>query len=78
MTTVSFDADIKPLFAQFVAQMRWRFDLTSYDDVKANANMIYAHISGTDGDPMPPPPFDPLTQEQIDSFKAWMDQGFPA
>jgi hypothetical protein len=77
MTTVSFDADIKPLFAQFLAQMRWRFDLTNYEDVRINASMIYDKIKEP-GSQMPPPPFDPLSPEQIRMFKAWIDQGFPA
>jgi hypothetical protein len=75
MTTVSFDADIKPLFAQFVGQMRWRLDLTRYEDVRMNASLIYQQILTQS---MPPPPFQPLTVEQIGKFKTWIDQGFPA
>ena len=48
--------------------MMWRFDLTSYDAVKANANLIYGQISSTTN-PMPPPPFDPLTAEQIQTSR---------
>jgi hypothetical protein len=78
MTTVSFDADIKPIFAQFVAEMRWRMDLTRYEDVKANAARIYTYIRSADPDGrMPPPPFEPLSLDQIAQFKAWMDEGFP-
>ena len=75
MTTVSFDADIKPLFAEFVAQMRWRMDLTRYEDVRMNASLIYQQILTQS---MPPPPFPPLTVEQIAKFKTWIDQEFPA
>ena len=78
MTSVSFDADIKPIFAPFVGEMRWRLDLTNYDDVRANAALIYTYIRSADPDGrMPPPPFDPLTLEQIAHFKTWIDEGFP-
>jgi hypothetical protein len=73
---VTFSNDIMPLFKQFQGQMMWRFDLTNYDQVKANADTIYGRISNPDG-PMPPPPFDPLTAEQIQTFKDWMNDGFP-
>jgi hypothetical protein len=73
---VSFSNDIMPLFKQFQGQMMWRFDLTNYDQVKANADSIYGRISSPDG-PMPPPPFDPLTAEQIQTFKDWMNDGYP-
>jgi hypothetical protein len=75
MTTVSFDADIKPVFAQFVGQMRWRLDLTDYHDVRENASLIYNQIMTNS---MPPAPFPPLDLDQISRFKAWIDQGFPA
>jgi hypothetical protein len=79
MTSVSFEADIKPIFAQFVGEMRWRLDLTNYDDVRANAAMIYTLIrsANPDNNRMPPPPFEPLTPEQIAQFKTWIDEGFP-
>lgn len=71
---VSFADDIMPLFKQFQGPMMWRLDLTSYDAVKANAQTIYDQISTSS---MPPPPFPPLTDEQIAAFKLWMDSGFP-
>jgi hypothetical protein len=70
---VSFSNDIMPLFSQFSGQMMWRLDLTNYDHVKANAQIIYGQIN-TGG--MPPPPFDPLTLEQIQLFQQWMSEGF--
>jgi hypothetical protein len=73
---VSFSNDIMPLFNQFKGQMMWRFDLTNYEHVKANASLIYGRISSPDG-PMPPPPFDPLTGEQIQMFQDWMNEGCP-
>jgi hypothetical protein len=42
--------------------------------VKDNAQTIYDQISTQS---MPPPPFPPLTAEQIATFKTWMDEGFP-
>lgn len=71
---VSFNNDIMPLFNQFKGQMMWRLDLTNYDQVKANAAIIYGQISTQS---MPPPPFDPLTLEQIQLFQQWMNDGFP-
>ena len=77
MANTSFDSDIKPLFAQFVGEMRWRLDLTRYDDVRGNAQRIYSLIRSSDPDGrMPPAPFDPLTIDQIARFKEWMDEGF--
>ncbi|MES1245627.1 MAG: hypothetical protein ABUT39_28735 [Acidobacteriota bacterium] len=75
--SVSFANDIMPLFKQFQGPMMWRLDLTSYDAVKANAQTIYGLISAAPPNNMPPPPFPPLTDEQIATFKAWMDTGFP-
>jgi hypothetical protein len=71
---VSFSSDIMPLFNQFSGQMMWRFDLTNYEHVKANAAVIYTRINIGGG--MPPPPFDPLTLDQIQLFEQWMNEGF--
>lgn len=68
--------DIQGIFAPFTSQMMWRFNLGSYEDVSANASIIYGRISDPD-DPMPPLPFPPLSQAQIQTFKNWMDQGCP-
>lgn len=72
---VSFSKDIAPIFNQFRAQMLWRFDLTNYDHVKANAATILTRISDPD-QLMPPPPLDPLTTAQVDLFKQWMNTGY--
>ena len=74
LPTVSFASDIVPIFQPYRDNMMWRFDLTSYEAVKANANLIWSYISAK---AMPPPPFDPLSDEQIATFKAWMAAGFP-
>jgi hypothetical protein len=73
---VSFAADIMPIFKQFQGPMMWRLDLTSYEAVMANAATIYGRISNP-GNPMPPPPFPPLTAAQIQMFNQWMLQGCP-
>jgi hypothetical protein len=71
---VSFANDLAPILQQFRGQMMWRFDLTSYDDVKANHLAIYSRIKGKG---MPPPPFPPLSDAQIAMFGAWIAQQFP-
>jgi len=76
MSTVSFANDIQPLFTQFRGQMLWRLDLTSYDHVKTNAQLIYNKLTDPN-DRMPPAPFEPLTTEQIATFQTWMNQGCP-
>lgn len=73
----SFKDDIAPMFAPFRANMMWRFDITDYDTVSNNAKMIYGRLTGTTGTQMPPPPFEPLNQSQIDLFNAWMCEGCP-
>ncbi|HEX6097293.1 MAG TPA: hypothetical protein VF432_13270 [Thermoanaerobaculia bacterium] len=78
---VSFQNDVAPMFSPFQAAMRWRFNLLDYDNVKANATIIYARISVTESPtgqiPMPPPPFTPLTSAQVATFRQWMEEGFP-
>ena len=73
-TTVTFSNDILPMFFKWKSQMSWRLDLTSYEDVKMNASIIYDQISTG---PMPPPPYPPLSSDQINTFKQWMNDGFP-
>jgi hypothetical protein len=53
--------------------MMSHFDLSSYDEVKANADAIYGSVkAGT------MPPGRPWTEEMCATFKAWQDQGCPA
>jgi glucose/arabinose dehydrogenase len=73
-TRISFARDIAPLFSQYRASMLWRLDLTKYEDIKLNADMVYNQISTQS---MPPPPYPSMTTEQVALFKAWMEQGFP-
>jgi len=79
MASVSFAKDIMPFFNQYRGPMRWRLDITDYDDVKTNAELIWSRIKlkNTEFGSMPPAPFDPLPQQVIDNFKTWMEEGFP-
>jgi len=73
--TVSFADDIAVLFYPFKNQMMWRFDLTNYEDVKTNYDQILSRISSKD-DPMPPPPYNRLSDKDIETFRAWKVGGF--
>jgi hypothetical protein len=73
-TPVSFASDIMPIFKQFQGPMMWRLDLTSYEAVVANAETIFGRISSKT---MPPPPFPPLSDDQIAMFQQWIGQGCP-
>lgn len=77
-TAISFEQSIKPLFHQFRSHMRWRFDLTNYDDVKTNAALIAERIKPDGDNPpeMPPPPFSPFTADQIQLFDLWISGGY--
>jgi hypothetical protein len=71
---VGFARDIRPLFREKdVGSMQGSFDLSSYDDVRANADGILARVS--DGS-MPCDGAWP--QEQVDLFRQWVDADCPA
>jgi len=72
---VSFAQDIAPMFKPFDVNMAWRFGLTTYDDVKANAMLIYSRMTNLSS-PMPPPPYPPFSAEQIALFNQWMLDGY--
>lgn len=70
---LSYATDIKALFTPIDREhMNFMFDLWSYEDVKLNAADIHDAVSNHRM-----PPETPWPQNQIDTFKAWMDQGFP-
>lgn len=76
--SVSFEKDIAHVVPPIPGLLMWRLDLTKFEDVKANASRIYNQVVpnlGIVG--MPPPPYPPLTNEQIAMFKSWMDEGCP-
>jgi hypothetical protein len=70
---LSFATNIRPLFRDspdVEAMKNFGLDLSSYDDVKAQAEEIYARLN--DGSM---PCDNPWPKEQIDRFKQWMDEG---
>ena len=48
------------------------FDLSSYDDVRANAEPIYRRLA--DGTM---PCYRPWPADNVQRFRTWMDGGFP-
>ena len=70
---LSFAKDIRPLFREdpdVEAMKPFGLDLSTYDDVKAQADNILAHLE--DGSM---PCDEPWPQAQIDRFKRWMEDG---
>jgi hypothetical protein len=71
---VGFEHDIRPLFREKdIESMSGKFDLSSYDDVKANAGDILDRLA--DGS-MPCDGAWP--QDRVDLFREWVDDGYPA
>ena len=69
---VTFAGDIRPLFRDGdVRSMSSVFDLSSYDDVRANAEVIYTRLA--DGT-MPCDGAWPAND--VARFRTWMDDGF--
>jgi hypothetical protein len=71
--SVSFTRNIRPLFhdqPDVETMKRMGIDLSSYEDVKANSEGIYARLeNGT------MPCYGPWPLEQVALFKRWMDEG---
>ena len=68
---VTFVRDIRPLFRdRDVRSMSGHFDLSSYDDVRANAERIYERLA--DGS-MPCDGRWPA--DDVDRLRAWIDGG---
>ena len=70
----SFDRDIKGLFRDGdVEAMEYVFDLRSYEDVRANAELIHERLEDgsmpCDGE---------WPEERVVLFRAWIDAGTPA
>lgn len=71
---VSFAADIRPLFRDspdIDTMQGYGLDLSSYDDVKARAEEVYASVENGSM-----PCDDPWPADQVALFKRWMDEGF--
>jgi hypothetical protein len=70
---LSFASDIRPLFRDspdVEAMKSFGLDLSSYDDVKAQAEAIYSRLE--DGSM---PCDEPWPEEKIARFKQWIDDG---
>ena len=68
---VTFARDIRPLFRdRDISSMTFAFDLSSYEDVRANAEEIYKRLA--DGS-MPCDGSWPA--EDVERFRTWIDSG---
>jgi len=80
MATVSFSADILPLFTSTDISHMQAFGVLlsqySYMSVPANAQSVLGHLDGTTPPVMPPPPASPWTPANINLFKTWMAGGY--
>ncbi len=73
-SSVGFERDIRPLFRdKDVQSMSAAFDLSSYEDVRDNAEKILGSVAAgsmpCDG---------PWQAEQVELFRGWVDAGCPA
>ncbi len=71
---ISFAADLQGTLYKYRGEMMWRLDLADYDDVKANAAIIYSMI--TPPAQMPPPPFPPFSAAFVEDFQTWIGEGY--
>jgi hypothetical protein len=70
---VTYEQDIRQLFRdRDIQSMSFAFDLSSYDDVRANAEAIYEKLAGGS---MPCDGRWPA--EDVERFRAWIDNGSP-
>jgi Ferritin-like len=70
---VTYEHDIRPLFRdRDIQSMSFAFDLSSYDDVRANADAIYERLAAGS---MPCDSRWPA--EQVERFRTWIDNGTP-
>jgi hypothetical protein len=70
---VRFERDIRPLFRERdVNSMSFAFDLSSYDDVRGNAEAIYGRLANGS---MPCDGGWPA--EDVQRFRTWIDNGSP-
>ena len=70
---VGFARDIRPLFNdRDVSSMSSHFDLSSYDDVRTNAEAIYERLAAGS---MPCDGRWPA--ENVERFRTWIDDGSP-
>ena len=70
---LSFASDIRPLFRDSPdvdTMKRMGLDLSSYEDVKAQAQVIYSRLE--DGSM---PCDEAWPEDQVTKFKSWIDEG---
>lgn len=68
---LSFARDIRPLFRDGdIRSMSFAFDLSSYDDVRANAEPIYERLASGS---MPCDGAWPA--DEVERFRTWIDEG---
>ena len=73
MADLSFVRDIRPLFRdEDVESMSGHFDLSSYKEVRDNAEAIHARLA--DGSM---PCDGPWSSENVERFGQWMGAGLP-
>jgi hypothetical protein len=69
----SFAQDIRPLFRdKDIAEMRFAFDLSQYDEVRTNAQGIYERLAGGDM-----PCDGAWAEDRIVLFHQWMEEDCP-
>ena len=70
---VTYGEDIRPLFRdRDIQSMPFAFDLSSYDDVRANAEAIYDRVAAGSM------PCDRRwSAEAVERFRTWIDNGSP-
>jgi hypothetical protein len=69
---ITFTNDIRPLFNdRNVSSMSSQFDLSSYDDVRANAELICERLA--DGSM---PCYGAWPAENVARFRTWIDGGY--
>ena len=70
----TFAQDIRPLFRdRDIASMSFAFDLSSFEDVRANAEAIYERLAAGS---MPCDGRWPA--DEVARFRTWIDTGAPA
>ncbi len=80
MEPIGFRTSIRPLFTDIdIAHMKKAFDLSRYEDVRANAQIILGRLMGSTGAVMPPPApkggTGPWKPDQVALFRRWIDEG---
>jgi hypothetical protein len=71
--SLGFDRDIRVLFRpRDVDSMSFAFDLSSFDDVRTNAEAIYRRLADCSM-----PCHGRWPGEQVETFRRWIDMGAP-